>query len=264
MHGSTSTAQRARARRRAGGAWFVGKDVATILGCKDASDALRRHVDKECRQNLRNAGFDSPRGMAIIKIMHMETIESAIAVIRNSGRILLTWDDGWDCWLLPNRTIHEPDTPGHALRSLAIDYLPCMRTRLCGMPPTLMVDSRKPCPQHDGAIRHYVYTIGFYDIHPDADYGCGDVCDHHLVDIDGWRGECGFHGVDHFVFDIGVEPDRRTCTWWTVDEMRADRRMRAVNGDLIGTLELVGAGLPPTGPVPAGTGFDRACARPRP
>lgn len=38
----------------------------------------------------------------------MKTIESAIAVIRNSGRILLTWDDDWYCWLLPNATIHEP------------------------------------------------------------------------------------------------------------------------------------------------------------
>lgn len=28
--------------------------------------------------------------------MHMKTIESAIAVIRNSGRILLTWDDEWN------------------------------------------------------------------------------------------------------------------------------------------------------------------------
>ncbi|RYQ24795.1 hypothetical protein PG2048B_1097 [Bifidobacterium pseudolongum subsp. globosum] len=30
----------------------------------------------------------------------MKTIESAIAVIRNSGRILLTWDDDWG--LLPD------------------------------------------------------------------------------------------------------------------------------------------------------------------
>ena len=31
----------------------------------------------------------------------MKTITSAIAVIRNSGRILLTWDDDWGSWLLP-------------------------------------------------------------------------------------------------------------------------------------------------------------------
>lgn len=173
----------------------------------------------------------------------MKTITSAIAVIRKSGRILLAWDDEWDCWLLPNQTIHDPDTPDHALRSLAIDYLPCMRTRLYDIPPTLMVDSHKPCPQHDDAIRHYVYTIGFYDIYPDADYRCGDVYSHCLIDVDDWHGECDFYGIDHFMFDIGVEPDRRTCTWWTIDEMRADQRMRAVNGDIIATLELIGAGL---------------------
>ncbi|RYQ18670.1 hypothetical protein PG2071B_1126 [Bifidobacterium pseudolongum subsp. globosum] len=57
--------------------------------------------------------------------MYMKTIESSIAVIRNSGRILLYWDTGWDCWLLPNQTIHEPDTPracaghiGHAAHIL--------------------------------------------------------------------------------------------------------------------------------------------------
>lgn len=175
----------------------------------------------------------------------MKTITSAIAVIRNSGRILLTWDDEWDCWLLPNQTIHEPDTPDHALRSLAIDYLPCMPTRLYDIPPTLMVDSHKPCPQHDDAIRHYVYTIGFYDIYPDADYRYEDVYNHHLIDIDDWQGECDFYGIDHFMFDIGIEPDRHDCTWWTIDEMRADPRMRAVNGDLIGTLELIEAGLLP-------------------
>lgn len=171
----------------------------------------------------------------------METIESAIAVIRNSGRILLTWDDEWDCWLLPNQTIHEPGTPDHALRSLAIDYLPCMPTRLYDIPPTLMVDSRKPCPQHDDTIRHYVYTLGFYDIYPDADYRYEDVYNHYLIDVDDWQDETEFHSLDHLEFDV----DGRTCTWWTVDEMRADPRMRAVNGDLIGTLELIEAGLLP-------------------
>ena len=27
--------------------WFVGKDVAEILGYKDTSDAIKRHVDDE-------------------------------------------------------------------------------------------------------------------------------------------------------------------------------------------------------------------------
>lgn len=45
---------------------FVGKDVATILGYKDTFDALKKHVDKEDKQNLQNASFDSPRGMTLI------------------------------------------------------------------------------------------------------------------------------------------------------------------------------------------------------
>lgn len=175
----------------------------------------------------------------------MKTIESAIAVIRNSGRILLAWDDEWDCWLLPNQTIHEPDTPDRALRSLAIDYLPCMPPRLWDTTGSLVIDSHKPCPQHDDTIRHYVYTLGFYGIDPNADYRYEDVCNHYLIDIDDWQGECDFYGIDHFMFDIGIEPDRRTYTWWTLDEMRSDPRMRAVNGDIITTLELIEAGLLP-------------------
>lgn len=189
----------------------------------------------------------------------MKTIESAIAVIRNSGRILLAWDDEWDCWLLPNQTIHEPDTPDHALRSLAIDYLPCMPTRLYDIPPTLMVDSHKPCPQHDGAIRHYVYTIGFYDLDVATDYEWDCVRNHYIIDVDDWQDETEFHSLDHLGFDVGGH----ACTWWTVDEMRSDPRMRAVNGDLVGTLGLIEAGLPSTQPVPTRTGFDRASTRAR-
>ncbi|WP_257468640.1 hypothetical protein [Bifidobacterium pseudolongum] len=35
------------------------------------------------------------------------------------------------------------------------------------------------------------------------------------------------------------------CTWWTIDQMLADDRMRAVNGDLLGTLGLIERGLLP-------------------
>lgn len=147
----------------------------------------------------------------------MKTIESAIAIIRNSGRILLTWDDDWDSWLLPNQTIHEPDTPEHAQGTLAIDYLPCMPFRYYRVPPTLIVDSYKPCPEHDCVINHY------------------------LIDMDDWEGETEFHRLDHFEFDVSGHD----CTWWTLDEMLADPRMRAVNGDLLGTLELIETGLLP-------------------
>ena len=169
----------------------------------------------------------------------MKTIASALAVIRNSGRILLTWDDDWDIWLLPNQTIHETDTPEHALRSLATDYLPCMPTRPAS--GTLMVDSRKRCPEHDDMPRHYVYTIGFYDIDPDTDYQYDCVHNHYLVDLEDWEGEAEFHRLDHLEFDA----DGHDCTWWTLDEMLADPRMRAVNSDMLGTLELIEAGLLP-------------------
>lgn len=169
----------------------------------------------------------------------MKTIESAIAIIRNSGRILLTWDDDWDSWLLPNQTIHETDTPEHALRSLATDYLPCMPTRPAS--GTLMVDSRKRCPEHDDMPRHYVYTIGFYDVDPDTDYQYDCVHNHYLVDLEDWEGEAEFHRLDHLEFDA----DGHDCTWWTLDEMLADPRIRAVNSDMLGTLELIETGLLP-------------------
>lgn len=169
----------------------------------------------------------------------MRHIESALAVIRNSGRILLYWDDDWDCWLLPTTTIHEPRTAADTLRSLLSDYLPCMPIR--PTTPTLMVDSYKPCPEHDDAIRHYIYTIGFYDIDMAADYEWDCVHNHYLIDVDDWQDETEFHRLDHFEFDV----DGHDCTWWTLDQMHADPRMRAVNGDLLGTLELLDTGLLP-------------------
>lgn len=46
--------------------WFVGKDVAKILGYQNGSRDINRHVDEEDRQNYQNGTFDSPRGMTII------------------------------------------------------------------------------------------------------------------------------------------------------------------------------------------------------
>ena len=46
--------------------WFVGKDVAEILGYSDTWDALKKHVDNEDKQNLQNAGFETPRGFTVI------------------------------------------------------------------------------------------------------------------------------------------------------------------------------------------------------
>lgn len=49
-----------------GEAWFVGKDVAGILGYADTFGALKKHVDEEDKQNCQNNSFESPRGLTII------------------------------------------------------------------------------------------------------------------------------------------------------------------------------------------------------
>lgn len=46
--------------------YFVGKDVATLLGYQNGSRDVNRHVDEEDRQNYQNGTFDSPRGMTVI------------------------------------------------------------------------------------------------------------------------------------------------------------------------------------------------------
>lgn len=46
--------------------WFVGKDVASILGYADTFGALKKHVDTEDRQNCQNDSFESPRGLTCI------------------------------------------------------------------------------------------------------------------------------------------------------------------------------------------------------
>ena len=46
--------------------WFVGKDVADVLGYQNGSRDINRHVDEEDRKNYQNGTFDSPRGMIII------------------------------------------------------------------------------------------------------------------------------------------------------------------------------------------------------
>lgn len=46
--------------------WFVGKDVASILGYTDTFGAIKKHVDEEDKQNCQNNSFETPRGMTII------------------------------------------------------------------------------------------------------------------------------------------------------------------------------------------------------
>lgn len=46
--------------------WFVGKDVALILGYSDTFGALKKHVDNDDKQNCQNSSFESPRGLTVI------------------------------------------------------------------------------------------------------------------------------------------------------------------------------------------------------
>ncbi len=47
--------------------WFVGKDVTDILGYRNGSRDINRHVDSEDRQNYRNGTLEkSNRGITII------------------------------------------------------------------------------------------------------------------------------------------------------------------------------------------------------
>lgn len=46
--------------------YFVGKDVAEILGYKNGGRDINRHVDEEDRQNYQNGTFESPRGLTVI------------------------------------------------------------------------------------------------------------------------------------------------------------------------------------------------------
>lgn len=45
--------------------WFVGKEIAEILGYKNGSRDINRHVDEEDRQNYQNGTFGN-RGVTII------------------------------------------------------------------------------------------------------------------------------------------------------------------------------------------------------
>lgn len=46
--------------------WFVGKDVAEVLGYSNGSRDINRHVDEEDRQNYQNGTLGSNRGLTII------------------------------------------------------------------------------------------------------------------------------------------------------------------------------------------------------
>lgn len=55
-----------RVVEQGGEPWFVGKDVAEILGYQNGSRDVNRHVDEDDRQNYQNGTFESNRGLTII------------------------------------------------------------------------------------------------------------------------------------------------------------------------------------------------------
>lgn len=55
-----------RVLEQEGEPWFVGKDVATLLGYKDTSDALKKHVDDEDKLTRQFADSGQNREMYII------------------------------------------------------------------------------------------------------------------------------------------------------------------------------------------------------
>lgn len=48
--------------------WFVGKDVAEVLGYADTFGAIKKHVENEDKQNCQNDSFESNRGLTIINV----------------------------------------------------------------------------------------------------------------------------------------------------------------------------------------------------
>ena len=78
---------------------------------------------------------------------------------------------------------------------------------------------------------------------PAVSVGCAFLAVAHSADA----GQCGARvpvvtqPFDRLEFDVSGHD----CTWWTLDEMLADPRMRHVNGDIITTLELIEVGLLP-------------------
>ena len=46
--------------------WFIGKDVADILGYQNGSRDINTHVDEEDRQNYQNSTLGTNRGMTVI------------------------------------------------------------------------------------------------------------------------------------------------------------------------------------------------------
>ena len=72
--------------------WFVGKDVTDILGYKNNSRDINRHVDEDDRQNYRNGSFKTPRGVTII---NESGLYSLILLTLSGGRTTCKMQTEW-------------------------------------------------------------------------------------------------------------------------------------------------------------------------
>ena len=57
------------------GPWFIGRDIATVLGYKNISDALKKHVDEEDKGV---AKCDTPGGKQDLAIINESGLYSLI------------------------------------------------------------------------------------------------------------------------------------------------------------------------------------------
>lgn len=103
--------------------WFVGKDVAKILGYTDTFGALKKHVDEEDKQNCQNSSFESNRGLIVINESGLYSLvlsskmefakkfkrwitKDVIPTIRKTGGYVGNEEMFLDTYL-PNLNVHE-------------------------------------------------------------------------------------------------------------------------------------------------------------
>lgn len=112
--------------------WFVGKDVAIILGYKDSDQAIRKHVDEEDKLNRQIKGLGQSRNMKVInesglyslilssklpnakKFKRWVTSEVLPAIRRTGGYIPISQEDDEKtimakALMISQRTIEEKD-----------------------------------------------------------------------------------------------------------------------------------------------------------
>lgn len=81
--------------------WFVGKDVAEILGYKDTSDAMKRHVDED---DKRVDGILTPGGKQNMKVINESGLYN---LVQNSKTKSGQFKSNFTKWLIDENLINE-------------------------------------------------------------------------------------------------------------------------------------------------------------